>query len=87
MNDGWIALMIAIFRNVDTETAFSILRRSERLEDSGKARRVWSEEEIAEIMRLKEQGACWKDIGLMLNTSKANAQRIYQYHKKKRRVK
>lgn len=76
--EGWCALAIAILCNVPTETAFSMLDKGTHTE-----KRKWTEEDIQYMNELKKQGMCWRDIAIKLNTTKAGAQRAYQYYKSK----
>lgn len=73
--EGWLALTIAILCKVPTETAFSMLDKGKP-----KEKRKWTEEDIQYIKDLKQQGMCWSDIAIKLNSTKAGVQRIYQYY-------
>ena len=56
MNDGWAALCIAILRGVGCERAFELLEHPEG------RRRKWMDEDIEEIITLREKGYKWLEI-------------------------
>ena len=68
MNEGYIALLISIFRKTTPDDAFRIL--------AGKpARRAWTDAELREVKALKDNGATWAEIGEMYGVAAQTAQK------------
>lgn len=73
MNDGWAALCIAIVRGVGCDKAFRLLEHPE------KRHRQWDEEDIEEILFLREEGYTWAEIGGMFNTTEQAVYKVIRY--------
>lgn len=70
MNEGYLALLISIFRKTTPDDAFRIL--------AGKpARRAWTAAELCEIKGLRENGTTWAEIGEMYGVAPATAQKRF----------
>lgn len=70
MNEGYLALLISIFRKTTPDDAFRIL-------DGKPARRAWTAAELCEIKDLRENGATWAEIGEMYGVAAATAQKRF----------
>ena len=75
--EGWAALAISIILGVDADTAFDMLTKPKKV--GAKNRRKYTEQDVADISKYREQGMTWTDIGKLFNISASGACRIYTY--------
>ena len=82
MNEGYLALLVSIFREVTPEKAFRALE--------GKMPRVkvnrhkWTAEEFEEIGKYREEGLKWKEIGELYGMRGKTIQTAYTRYVAKR---
>lgn len=67
--ENLVALHIAIEKNVPVEVAFVLLDRIIQ-NKSMKIRYTWSNEDREDMLKLKEQGLTWKEIGEIYGIAK-----------------
>lgn len=78
MNEGYLALLIAIFRKVTTEQAFLILDGK-----NPKAKinnHKWTDSDFEEIAGYREEGVSWRLIGEMFGMRGMTIQTAYKRH-------
>lgn len=79
MDDGYLALMISIFRNVTPDTAFRMLSGDERWTKN----RHWTCDDVENIENMRKDGMTWAEIGKDYGISSSAAYKMYYYNKKK----
>lgn len=79
MDEGYMALVISILRNVSPDTAFRMLNGEERWYE----RRHWTAEDVEEIEALRESGMTWRMIGNTYGVTAQVVYKMYCYRKKK----
>lgn len=82
MNEGYLALLISIFREVTPEKAFMALDGKSL--DQKINRHKWTAEEFEKIGRYREEGLKWKEIGELYGMRDKTIQTAYQRYVAKR---
>lgn len=82
MNEGYLALLLAIFRNVTQEQAFRIL---DGKTPKAKKNRKWTDDDFQEIAQCRKEGLKWNEIGEMYGMKEKSAQKAYRRYVKKRK--
>lgn len=82
MNEGYLALLISIFRKFTAEQAFMALDgKNPKVKIN---RHKWTAEEFEEIGRYREEGLKWKEIGELFGMRGKSIQTTYQRYVAKR---
>lgn len=82
MNEGYLALLISIFREVTPDKAFMALDGKNPKAKIN--RHKWTAEEFEEIGRYREEGLKWKKIGELFGMRGKSIQTTYQRYVAKR---
>lgn len=75
--EGWAALAISIILGVDTDMAFEMLTKPSKR--GVKNKNKYTEQDIADMRKYREQGLTWTEIGEIFNISTSCACRMYYY--------
>ncbi|HYF75289.1 MAG TPA: hypothetical protein VD757_01770 [Candidatus Nitrosocosmicus sp.] len=71
MEENYYALMVCIIKNCSPEQAFRYLENGKK----GRSGKAETQQLIAEIKRLKDQGKTYREIGAMYNMTAGNIYR------------
>lgn len=74
-SEGWAALTISIVLGVDTEAAFDLLTKP-KIRVTRKRNR-YTEQDIDDISKCREQGMTWTEIAEIFNTTASSLCHIY----------
>ena len=75
--EGWAALAISVILGVDADVAFDMLTKPSKR--GVKNKNKYTEQDMADMSKYREQGMSWREIGEIFNISASGAFRIYAY--------
>lgn len=79
--EGWAALAISVILGVDADVAFDMLTKPSKRGTKNKNK--YTEQDIADMGKYREQGLTWTEIGDIFNISASGAYRMYTYKRAK----